>query len=136
MATSPPKEDPQRTSTHTQEWCLSTRSAEGVPERLRLLEDDHSREILTTLADGPRHARALADLCGVSRATVYRRLDRLESAGFITTELSPDPDGHHRREFHLLRDRVTVTLTGGTVAVTASPSDRDESERHTTDGRD
>jgi DNA-binding PadR family transcriptional regulator len=80
------------------------------------------------LADGSRHGRELAEMCDVSRATIYRRLNRLEAAGFITTELSYDSSGHHRKEFHLLRDRLTVTVDAGEMTVTARPSDGEQND--------
>lgn len=127
MATTPPKRSYQPTEsrrTGPDERSVSSRTTDGAPEQLSLLRDDHAREILTVLADGPRYGRELAEMCGVSRPTIYRRLNRLEAAGFVTTELSPDPDGHHRKEFHLLRDRFTVAVEDGAIAVTACQSNR------------
>ena len=100
----------------------SPEDSDPVPEQLRLLADDHAQAILAALAGGPRAGRELAELCDISRPTVYRRLNRLEAAGFVSTEMSPDLDGHHRKEFYLLRDRLTVTVEAGAITVTAHPS--------------
>ena len=48
---------------------------------LTLLSDEHAREILEVLGDKPLPAREIFERLDMSRATVYRRLERLESAG-------------------------------------------------------
>lgn len=126
MATTPPNHDQPRPGprrTGPDERPISSQTVDDAPEPLRLLQDDYASEILTILAAGPRHGRELAELCGVSRATIYRRLNRLEAAGFLTAQMSPDPDGHHRQTFHLLRDRLTVTVEDGSIAVTVRSSE-------------
>lgn len=129
MATKPPKyaSRPTESDGHSPDRAVRSRTTGDPPEQLTLLTDDCARQVLTILADGPRHGRELAERCGVSRATIYRRLNRLEAAGFITSDLCPDPNGHHRKEFHLLRDRLTVTVKDGTITVTVCPSRNDMS---------
>lgn len=97
---------------------------DGTVEQLSLLNDAHAREILTVLATGPRGGRALAEACDISRATAYRRLNRLADAGFVTAELCPDPDGHHRKEYHLVRNRLRVEINRGTITVTAATEEK------------
>jgi predicted transcriptional regulator len=132
MATTPPESDDRLTDSrgNEPEQPVLSRTTDETPEQLTLLTDDCAREVLTILADGPRHGRELAETCGVSRATMYRRLNRLEAAGFITTELSYDSNGHHRKEFHLLRDRLTVTVNDGSFTVTAHTADGEPSVKH------
>jgi DNA-binding HxlR family transcriptional regulator len=96
-----------------------TRQGDGAPAQMALLTDEYARSVLEALGDGPKRARELTDVCAGSRATVYRRLDRLEAAGFVTTETGPDPDGHHFRTFRLVRDTVTVAVEDGGLSVTA-----------------
>jgi DNA-binding transcriptional ArsR family regulator len=76
------------------------------------LDDEYTRRLLATLDGEPLPAAALVDRCEMSRATVYRRLDRLEEAGLVTSRLRYDPDGHHRHEFELGVDRVVRTADG------------------------
>lgn len=75
-------------------------------ELLDLLGDEYACEIMQALAGGPMPARALAERCGMSRPTVYRRLDRLTAAGVVASRLRPAADGHHRQEFRLVLDAV------------------------------
>lgn len=93
--------------------------SEGVPEGLDLLADDYARSLLSALAAGPSRGRDLVAECEGSRATVYRRLDRLVEAGLVRTETTLDPDGHHCKEFRLARESLTVTVEDGALTVTA-----------------
>lgn len=90
-------------------------ACDDVPAQLRLLDDEYAREILVALADTPMRGRDLIERCEMSRATVYRRLDRLEDAGLVTSQLRYDPDGHHRREFELALDSIELRVDEGGV---------------------
>lgn len=109
----------------------SSQQPDDTTEQLCLLNDTYAREILTVLASGSRCGRELAEACTISRPTVYRRLNRLEAAGFVTSELCPDPDGHHRKEFHIIRDRLRVEINDGSIAVTLDSRFTDGSDTHT-----
>lgn len=95
-----------------------TRAQDGAPTQLELVADDHALSILEALEEGPKRGRELIDACDGSRATVYRRLDRLNEAGFVTAEVTLDPDGHHCNVFNLVRDTVRVTVENGGLTVT------------------
>jgi DNA-binding transcriptional ArsR family regulator len=81
-----------------------------VPEVLSLLSDEYARELLGVLSEESLSARELVDRLAMSRATVYRRLDRLESAGVLETSMFIDPDGHHRKCFHVVVERMQLLL--------------------------
>ena len=97
---------------------LVDRTTESAPPRLDLLDDEYTREILVALCHGPRRGRELTAVCDGSRSTVYRRLDRLRAAGFVTTETVVDPDGHHCDAYRLTRDRLTVRIEADGLTVT------------------
>jgi DNA-binding transcriptional ArsR family regulator len=93
---------------------------------LALLGDEYTCRLLTTLDGRSLPAAALVERCEMSRATVYRRLDRLEDAGLVTSQLRYDPDGHHRREFELALDSIELRVDQGGVdgtVRTAEPAD-------------
>lgn len=97
--------DPDRLVTH--------RPGDGAfADLLDLLDDEYARGILSALTDAPRPARELMDACGGSRATVYRRLDRLEAHDLVRAETELHAGGHHRKVFEASVDRVTVDLVG------------------------
>jgi len=126
MATPPPQTDRTPPTTEPGEPDGTTTqytSVADAPEQLSLLDDNHARAILTCLASGPRGGRALAEACDISRAIAYRRLNRLEEAGFVSPHLRPDPDGHHRNVYHLVRDRLTVVIGDGAITVTVGQTE-------------
>lgn len=91
-------------------------------EVLELLDDQYARSILTALTEGPKPARELVGACEGSRPTVYRRLDRLESAGLVASHTALHPDGHHRKEFSATVDRITLSLDDGEFVASLSSS--------------
>lgn len=111
--------------TTAEEEPLVSETTSGAPTELSLLDDDYTQSILVALCEGPRRGRDLADRCEASRPTVYRRVNQLEDAGLIRTEMRVDPDGHHCKEFHLVRDRLTVAVEDGTITVTVQPTPAD-----------
>ena len=84
---------------------------------LELLDDEYALDILEALDGGAKPARELVEACDGSRPTVYRRLDRLETAGLVDSETAVHPDGHHRKEFTTDVERVTLELTDGEFTV-------------------
>lgn len=92
------------------------------PEALiSLLSDDHAREISTAIVDEPKTAREIVAECDSSRTTVYRRLNRLDDAGILTTNMCYDADGHHRTSYELRFDSLSIHLdTGGLDCVVKS----------------
>jgi DNA-binding HxlR family transcriptional regulator len=101
--------------------------ADSLEDAIEVLSDDYACRILAALDDGPMPAVDLAETCGMSRPTVYRRLNRLEEVGFVTSQLAYDPDGHHRKRFHLVLDELEVRVgeegVSGRVAVADPAAD-------------
>jgi DNA-binding Lrp family transcriptional regulator len=82
-----------------------------------MLGDDYAREILTMISTDPLPAREIAERLGLSRATVYRRLNRLESAGVVQATMAYDPDGHHHRRFQADFDHLVLSIDAGDIDV-------------------
>lgn len=82
----------------------------NAQEALQLLADPIARDILQALSGMALSAAEVAEWSDCSRTTVYRRLDRLEEAGLVTTELTVDPDGHHHRTYHKRIDALTLSV--------------------------
>lgn len=111
-----PRSEP--TDEPTDESVVDRTSGEP-PDQLRLLDDEYARRILGLLSERPHRGRELSERCEFSRPTVYRRLNRLEDAGLVRSELRLDPDGNHCKEFTLARDTLRITFDDGTLTVTA-----------------
>ena len=97
-------------------------SAEEAVERLDLFDDAYAQEILKHLTTGSYCGRTLAERCEFSRPTVYRRLNRLEDAGLVSSTMRVDPDGDHCKEFQLVRDELVLTVEDGSISLTARDS--------------
>jgi hypothetical protein len=48
---------------------------------------------------------------------VYRRLAQLEETGAVSTTVRYDPDGHHRKRFHLCVDKISIELEDGGILI-------------------
>ena len=107
----------------------------AVEEMLSLLADDYVRSILDALTDGSKPATEIADHCDASTVTIYRRLDRLETAGLVAVETQIAPDGNHRAQYRARPASIAVSitetgLTGDlTVESTAEPAAGDYGHR-------
>ncbi|ERH06231.1 MAG: hypothetical protein J07HN4v3_01842 [Halonotius sp. J07HN4] len=84
---------------------------------LALLSDTYARQILDTLCDRPTAAPGLVESIAASRATIYRRLNDLEAAGLIEAAVAVDPDGHHRKRYHLVVDELNLRFGDNGIEV-------------------
>jgi DNA-binding transcriptional ArsR family regulator len=84
---------------------------------LPLLGDECVMEILQAIGDTAAPARDIAETVGVSRTTVYRRLDRLQEAGLVQTSMLYNPDGHHKQQYELAVDRVHLNIGDGSLEI-------------------
>jgi predicted transcriptional regulator len=104
---------------------------EDEDELLALLDDEYARAILVELTTEPMSVSELCTTCEISNPTAYRRLDRLQEAGFVTARQEFDPDGHHYKCYVATVDEVTVTFDDGSYEVTAARSSTDPADRFT-----
>lgn len=79
-------------------------------ELLALLGDEYTRTILSTVGEDSLPAREIANRSDISRATVYRRINRLEAAGVVEEVMSIHPEGQHRREFKIAHNHIELSL--------------------------
>ena len=90
---------------------------------LDVLSDEYACRLLAALEEGPMGARNLAETCDMSRATAYRRLERLETLGFVTSEMAYDADGHHRKRYRLTLEELHLEIGAGGVGGSVSLAD-------------
>jgi DNA-binding transcriptional ArsR family regulator len=103
---------PPRSSRREDDEC-----AVESTQLLALLGDECVLEILQTVSETAAPAREIAEEVGVSRTTVYRRLDRLEEVGLVEASMVYNPDGHHRQQYEVAVDRVRLDLCDGSLEV-------------------
>jgi DNA-binding HxlR family transcriptional regulator len=105
-------------------------------ELLELLGDAYTQRVLTALSDQARTCREIVGVIDASRATVYRRLCRLEEAGIIETRQQLDPDGHHCKQYSLVPEAIDIELCGDGLRVTVRRSSSTRSQASPTPADD
>lgn len=117
MKLTPPSRPPQSTR--------ETPSEISGEQLLELLGDEYTRRVFSAIATEPRTGRELMDATGVSKATVYRRVNDLKDAGLIEATLVIDPNGHHHERYHAVLERAELSCLEGfdTDSVTLRPDD-------------
>lgn len=103
----------------------STRETTDAEELLSLLGDEYARAVLEAIAQTPQSGREIVDETGFSKATVYRRLDRLEEAGLVASETVFDPDGHHRERFRATFEGATCRFGSDGIETTIHQAEDD-----------
>jgi len=107
----------------TRQGANGDESGHGVETAVEVLSDEYTCRILAALDGGPMPAADLAEACDMSRATAYRRLDRLEEVGFVTSGLAYDADGHHRKRYRLTLEELHLEIGAGGVGGSVSLAD-------------
>lgn len=90
------------------------------------LGDEVSRTVLAACAERPRNVGELAEHCGVSEATIYRRLDDLMTADLL--EQRPRIDSGTvagGKEYTTAVERIDVSLGPGGIGVRADDTEDD-----------
>jgi predicted transcriptional regulator len=92
----------------------SEQSAQHAPvdpaDLLELLGDEYTLRVFEAVVEGPRTGRELIDATGVSKATVYRRLEELEETGLVESTLNIASDGNHCKQFHAAASGIEVSF--------------------------
>lgn len=96
----------------------STDSVSVAPdELLELLGDNYTREVLEAVMAMPRSGREVSEVTSVSKPTAFRRLNRLEEAGLVRTELAVDKSGHHHKEYRAVIEELTVEFGSDGITI-------------------
>ncbi len=90
---------------------------------LELLGDEYTRQVLAAVTEQPRSGREVVEAADVSKATAYRRLDDLEEAGLVDSEMVFDPDGHHHERFHVIVESIDITFDDNGVEIAVEIDD-------------
>ena len=96
------------------------RSEDTVETDLALLEllgDEYTRQVLAAVTERPRSGSEVVEAADVSKATAYRRLDDLEAAGVVDSEMVFDPDGHHHEQYYAVVEAIDIQFGDSGVEV-------------------
>jgi predicted transcriptional regulator len=80
---------------------------------ISLLDDEHTRSILTATSETPMSAKELSEHCGLSTSSIYRRLEQLTDANLVGEQTRPRPDGHHETVYVSQLTRFELTIRDG-----------------------
>jgi len=97
-------------------------------ELLALLGDEYTRRVLQAVTEARRSGREIMEAAGVSKATVYRRLEKLQDAGLVESEMVVDLEGHHHEEYYALIERADISLTSEGIDITVVSEDPESTD--------
>lgn len=89
----------------------------GEKQVLDVLGDENAREILALVNQEARSAKSLAEKCGVSLPTIYRRLEVLEDCDLVKTRSVVGENGNQYSVYASNFDSTIVSLEGATYDV-------------------
>lgn len=95
----------------------STGEGERADEVLNLVGQRDTRRLLAYARLKPMSARELADRCGISISTVYRRANALSERDLLVEQTQPDGDGNHYRTFKTSVERISMIVEEGAFGV-------------------
>ncbi|MDQ2049314.1 winged helix-turn-helix domain-containing protein [Natronolimnohabitans sp. A-GB9] len=101
----------------TQYGTSDENATSASEELLELLGDRYARRILLAIHEETLSAQRLAETTGISEPTIYRRLERLEQLGLVTSELLLDAGGNHYKQYRAVLERVTLRFDGDGLVV-------------------
>ena len=84
--------------------------ASSASDLLDTLGDEQARALLEAAAVEPRSAKELAERCGMSLPTVYRRLERLEAHALVTERTEIAADGNHYNVYECNFESTVIRL--------------------------
>jgi predicted transcriptional regulator len=97
---------------------------EGV---LDVLGDAEARRLLASVATEPQSAKELGSEHDLSLPTVYRRLDRLQNHGLVSSQTAVTDDGTHYKVYQTAFERAVVGLgDDGTYHVSVDDERRED----------
>lgn len=104
-------------------------------ELLDVLSDEYARDILAATSIRPMSAQQLADECEMSKPTVYRRVERLQSYGLLDEQTKVRTSNNHYSVYTATLSGVSIELDGGSfeAAVTRTDDESFAGEQDTAD---
>lgn len=96
---------------------------------LEMLGDEYTRRVLRAVTEQPRTGPEIAEALDMSKATVYRRLERLEEANVVASTRKLDPKGHHCQQFHAVVSGFEFEFGRDGMDVSVRTNDRSDDSR-------
>ena len=85
----------------------------ALGEVLSLLSDEYARDILAAASEKPMSAKELAEECGMSEPTVYRRLNQLRDHELVEERTKIETGGNDYKLYAATLSGFSVRLEDG-----------------------
>lgn len=83
-----------------------------IEEILDTIGDENTRTVLAAISQQPRSAKELAEDLGISKATVYRRIESLQEHDLVKDQTLVAEDGNHYKQYHCNFNSTVISLEG------------------------
>lgn len=100
---------------------MSEDSALG--ELLDVLSDEYARDILAATSIKPMSAQQLVDECEMSKPTVYRRVERLQTHGLLEEQTKIRTSNNHYSVYTATLSEVSIELDAGSFEADVTRTD-------------
>ena len=95
----------------------------ALGELLDVLSDEYAREILAATSLKPMSAQQLADECGMSKPTVYRRVERLQAHELLDERTKIRTSNNHYSVYTATLSEFSLELDTGSFESTVTRAD-------------
>lgn len=82
------------------------------------MANEHDRRILAAAQEEPVDAQTIIEETGISKSTVYRRLDRLQELGLLETADGRLRNGHAVDRYRARAKRISLHVRDGSIEAT------------------
>lgn len=82
------------------------------------MANEHDRRILAATQEEPVDAQTIIEETGISKSTVYRRLDRLQEMGLLETADGRLRNGHAVDRYQARAKSISLHVRDGTIEAT------------------
>ena len=81
-----------------------------IEEILDTIGDEHARRVLASVSIEPKSAKELAEECGLSLPTVYRRVESLQQYDLVKDRTLVAEDGNHYKVYESNFESTVISL--------------------------
>lgn len=96
---------------------------------LGLFDDEYARVILAATSTEPRTVQEIADRTEAAPSTLYRRVERLVSAGLLDERTRVRADGHHDSVYQSVVTDLHVSIEDGEFEFEVETESEDAADR-------
>jgi predicted transcriptional regulator len=81
-----------------------------IEDILDTIGDEHARQVLASISREPKPAKELAEECGLSLPTIYRRVEMLQEHDLVKDQTLVADDGNHYKVYECNFESTVISL--------------------------